>query len=101
LVLGSIFIALSRGGEAPLKIMQFSDRNCKALNINTFMKIVRKRNGNSVKKTDATIPSPCQISGQQGFDVYFGEHGLRIACSQHDYPNQILVVCTEIRVLHE
>jgi hypothetical protein len=62
-------------------MMQFSDRHCKALNTITFVKIARKRNGNSVKKTDATISSPCQKSGQQGFNADFGEHGLRVARS--------------------
>ena len=57
-------------------MMQFSDRNFKALKTIKFVKTARKSYGNIVKKIDATIPSPCQISGQLGFNVDFGEHGL-------------------------
>ncbi len=77
MVLGSSYYCAEPRGEAPLVMMQFSDRNCKALKTITFVKTARKRYGNSVKKIDATIPSPCQISGQLGFDVGFGEHGPR------------------------
>ena len=70
-----LVIALSRGGKAPPNLVQFSDRKCKALNVNTFMRIIRTCEGNSVKKTDATTALPCQIRDRQSFNANFGERG--------------------------
>ena len=52
--------------------MQFSDRNCKALNIITFVKLVRDRNGNGVKEIDKSNHLQRYINrqffiNQQGF----------------------------------
>ncbi len=79
--------------------MQFSDRNCKALNINIFLNNAHKHIGSGVKKIDESNRLQCNISSQfliNGFDVDFGDV-VTPEAQEIDYPTLLDLPAPRIR----